>query len=242
MARSRSLNASRIASAMRCGSGLARRTLVSTRLVKCSLIQARPVNWARWVNSCSSTQVRNSSGSKPNRLLHARPGWGRPCTPHRHRRCAPDQQVVLAEHPGAHPAEQRTQLGADHLAADAGGEALGRDLHRPLLDRRDEQVLERRDVGSDPRRPVDDLDDRGPGKRAQSGGLFDLILETRDRCPRSRRTREVSVLAMAAGDVGGDLLGASPVDRRLSGCHGEPGLLFPVPLRRGTAMAVTFLR
>src|SRR4029079_3567218 len=90
-------------------------------------------------------------------------------------------------------------------------------------------VLEGGDVGADPRRSIDDFDGRRAGQRPQAGGLLDLILEARDDVREVDKRGRVGA-AVTAGDVRGDLLGASPVDRRLSGCH-DDGLLFPIPPR-----------
>ena len=59
------------------------------------------------------------------------------------------QQVVLAEHPGGHPAEQHAHLGAGDAAGDRGERARGHALLEPVGDG-PQQALERGDVGADP--------------------------------------------------------------------------------------------
>ena len=142
----------------------------------------------------------------------------------------PDQQIVLAEHPAAHPAEERAELDTGQLATDTGRDAVHGDLRRPLLDQWREQMLERRDVGPYPRRPIDDADRRWTRQRTQPGGGFDLIFQPGDHMCNGDRRRS-AVIGVAPGDARGNLLSAAPVDRRLSGCHGAARLLFAVSLR-----------
>ncbi len=98
---------------------------------------------------------------------------------------AAHEQVVLPEHPGAHPAEQRAELGAGHLPGERaqrpGAEAGLRPLLLQLGQHRCQKRLERGEVGPDPRRPVDQLGRRRAFHRAQSGDVFDLLLDLLDR-------------------------------------------------------------
>ena len=142
----------------------------STRPVKWSRIHGTPVNWARWVSSWTSTQVRNSCGSKPKRCSsdgEVRADQVDRVVGRRHR--SAHQQVVLAEHPAAHPAEQRAELGAGHLprpTPSAAPSDFG-SCSRPAWRAPGRAALERGDVGPDPRRPVDQLD-RRPGRPASA--------------------------------------------------------------------------
>ena len=87
------------------GSGLARRTLVLNQTGEVIAHPVRPLNWARWVNSCSSTHVAELLWIEAETLLE--PSEVR--ADHVHRIVdvvSPEQQVVLAEHPNCSSSRQ----------------------------------------------------------------------------------------------------------------------------------------
>ena len=124
------------------------------------------------------------------------------------------QQVVLAEHPGRHPAEQCTHLGAGDLAR----HHRHRTRH-PLLERSEHGSQEstvRGDVGGHPVRTVDDLGARRSGQGSEAdlefhmllclcGEAFEVGLETRRVVRLGER--------VGARDARGDGAGERPVDR-----------------------------
>ena len=127
-----------------------------------------------------------------------------------------DEQVVLAEHPSRHPAEERADLGAGELRRHRSGQAGGGAIVHPL-EERPQEALERRDVGPDPIGAVDHPSAGRAGEGAQAGLGGDEIL--RFDCEfREIRNERLGVVAVREGFVAGETerhpLREAPVDRR----------------------------
>ena len=101
------------------------------------------------------------------------------------------QQVVLAEHPGRHPAQQRADLGAGDRPARRAARlpmagAAARPSWIPAGRGAAQQSPERRDVGVDPAGPVGDPGPGRPGEGSQPGGGGRPAPRPRPSAPRSR--------------------------------------------------------
>ncbi len=130
-----------------------------------------PVNWARWVTSCSASHSRNSSGGKAKRFSRAST-FGPDVVDDvlvLGVLLLDDQQVVLAEDPGRHPAEQHAQLGpgARRVASGASEPVPTRSSSRSSSGRSSRWNED--DVGPDPSGAVGDPGPGRAGERAQAG-------------------------------------------------------------------------
>ena len=127
-----------------------------------------------------------------------------------------DEQVVLAQDPRRHPAEQRPDLGAADHPCDLVHRAGFVDVLVHAVGQRAQQALEGRHVGPDPRPPVDDAG-ACRGGRPQADGLghelFGLLGGLGEvAADRTDRRRAKIRLGAALGHPEGDPLGQIPVD------------------------------
>ena len=165
----------------RFGSGSTASRLRSTSERKCARSHGTPVNCARCVTSCSASHSRNSRGGKAKRFSSAMT-------------FGPDvvddvlvvgvlflddEQVVLAEHPRAHPAEDQAELGARRAPGERRQRAFADPFAEPLGER-PQQPGERGDVRADPAGAIGDTCPSRTDQRTQTGRL-------RRRVPRLRR-------------------------------------------------------
>ncbi len=122
-----------------------------------------------------------------------------------------DEQVVLAQHPGGHPAQHHAHLGPGdllgHRRQGVGVEALAE-----LVDQRAQQALERGHVGPHPPRSVGDPGPGRAGQRHQPGLVGHQALGQRGQL----------------GEVGLERFGVVRLAERLA-----PGHAHRHPLRRG---------
>jgi hypothetical protein len=124
------------------------------------------------------------------------------------------EQVVLAEHPGAHPPEHHPELGPCEAGGDRRQRA-GADLLAEALEDRAQETLERREVGPNPPRAVGHPRPGGAGERSQAGLDDDQLLGLGGQHVEVGLQRVVVVRlgeGLAARHADGDLLGEAPVD------------------------------
>ena len=123
------------------------------------------------------------------------------------------QQVVLAQHPGRHPAQHRSQLECAEAGRDLRWLVIGVVGHP--REERAEQPLQGGQVGPDPVGPAHDTRTGVTGERTEAGGGLDQVLGTgRVVVELGRQAFQVVGAAerRPISHPDGDTLGQAPVD------------------------------